>query len=115
LVLKNIVVIKPAIEASMNTLDNILDYFRVKSHFIIYKHSIATPFSTYQYSNVGTSSFLGNFGSKIKEVDEELTSETVGILNKFGYEPNVDFDGLMEGLYNCKNEAKMEFIKLNQR
>lgn len=98
----------------MTTIDNILEYFRVKSHFIIYKHSVATPFASFQYSTVGSSSY-GNLGNKIKEVDAELTSETVGILSKFQFEPNVDFDGLMEGLYNCKNEAKMEFIKLNQR
>lgn len=97
----------------MTTIDNILEYFRVKTHFIIYKHSVATPFSTFQYSSSGTSSFLGNFTSKIEQVDAELNEESIGILCKFQNEPNVDFDGLMEGLYNCKNEAKMEFIKLN--
>jgi hypothetical protein len=98
----------------MTTIDNILEYFKVKSHFIIFKHSVATPFAAFQYSTVRSSSLAGNFSSKINAVDAELTSETVGILNKFQFEPNVDFDGLMEGLYNCKNEAKMEFIKLNE-
>lgn len=60
------------------------------------------------------SSNFGNFNLKMKEVDEELSEETVGILSRFQYEENVDFDGLMEGLYNYKNQAKLEFIKMFQ-
>ena len=97
----------------MNTLENILEYFKVKTHFIIYKHSIAgAPY--YNYSHSRTTSVFGSFNTKIKEVEDELSEETVDILQKFQYEENVDFDGLMEGLYNYKNQAKLEFIKLHQ-
>jgi len=87
----------------------------VKTHFILFKHSVASPLPNYSYSHVGTSSKFGNFNMKIKAVDDELSQETVGILQKFQYEENVDFDGLMEGLYRYKNEAKQDFIKMHQR
>jgi hypothetical protein len=51
----------------------------------------------------------------MQEVENELSEETVGILQKFQYEENVDFDGLMEGLYNYKNQAKQEFMRLHQQ
>jgi hypothetical protein len=98
----------------MTTLDNILEYFKVKSHFIIYKHSVASPVSNFSYSHLRMSAFFGNFNTKMKAVEEELSEETVGILQRFQYEENVDFDGLMEGLYNYKNLAKQEFIKMHQ-
>src|SRR4051812_45678475 len=98
----------------MNTIDNILEYFKVKTHFILFKHAVASPLPNYNYSHVGTSSHFGNFNMKIKAVDEELSQETVGILQRFQYEENVDFDGLMEGLYKYKNEAKQDFIKMHQ-
>jgi hypothetical protein len=98
----------------MTTLDNILEYFKVKTNFIIYKHSLASPAVNYNYSQPRMSSYFGNFNSRIKEVEAELSEETVGILQKFQYEESVDFDGLMEGLYNCKNQAKQEFIRLHQ-
>jgi hypothetical protein len=98
----------------MNTVDHILEYFKVKTNFIMYKYAVAVPVSNYNYSQSRTASFFGNFNTRMKQMDEELSEETVDILQKFQYKENVDFDGLMEGLYNYKNYVKQEFIKLHQ-
>lgn len=88
--------------------------FKEKAKKIILKHTLLPVEQPVKYSNLRLSGFFSNFNYAFSKVDEELSKESRGIINRYLNSDDVDVLSLMDGLDQYRKKARLEFIQLQQ-